>query len=41
MAFAFVAPPTTARGDRALVRFRAIDSTRAEAAIIDRDDVRA
>lgn len=41
MAFAFVAPPSTARGDRALVRFRAIDSTRAEAAIIDRDDVRA
>lgn len=40
MAFAFVAPPSTARGDRALVRFRAIDSTRAEAAIIDRDDVR-
>ncbi|MFF8099003.1 hypothetical protein ACF07S_04285 [Streptomyces sp. NPDC016640] len=41
MVFAFVAPPLTARGDRALVRFRAIDSTRAEAAIIDRDDVRA
>ncbi|WGD42734.1 Z1 domain-containing protein [Streptomyces cathayae] len=41
MAFAFVAPPSTARGDRALVRFRAIDSTRAEAAIIDRDDTSA
>ncbi|MFF8634432.1 Z1 domain-containing protein [Streptomyces pilosus] len=39
MAFAFVAPPSTARGDRALVRFRAIDSTRAEAAIIDLDDI--
>ncbi|MFI8856887.1 Z1 domain-containing protein [Streptomyces prasinus] len=41
MAFAFVAPPSTARGDRALVRFRAIDSSRAEAAIIDRDDMRS
>ncbi|MET7430644.1 Z1 domain-containing protein [Streptomyces flaveolus] len=41
MAFAFVAPPSTAQGDRPLVRFRAIDSTRAEAAIIDRDDVRS
>ncbi|MEU9287526.1 hypothetical protein AB0D57_23095 [Streptomyces sp. NPDC048275] len=41
MAFAFVAPPSTAQGDRHLVRFRAIDSTRAEAAIIDRDDVRS
>ncbi|MCX4400474.1 Z1 domain-containing protein [Streptomyces sp. NBC_01764] len=41
MAFAFVAPPSTAQGDRPLVRFRAIDSTRAEAAIIDRDDKRS
>ncbi|WP_206189275.1 hypothetical protein, partial [Streptomyces prasinus] len=41
MAFAFVAPPSTARGDRALVRFRAIDSSRAEAAIIDCDDMRS
>ncbi|MFG2927027.1 Z1 domain-containing protein [Streptomyces achromogenes] len=41
MAFAFVAPPSTARSDRPLVRFRAIDSTRAEAAIIDRDNVRS
>jgi hypothetical protein len=41
MAFAFVAPPSTAQGDRPLVRFRAIDSTRAEAAIIDRDDMRS
>ncbi|MFF3937694.1 Z1 domain-containing protein [Streptomyces phaeofaciens] len=41
MAFAFVAPPSTARGDRPLVRFRAIDSTRAEAAIIDREGTRS
>ncbi|MFE4753578.1 Z1 domain-containing protein [Streptomyces mirabilis] len=41
MAFAFVAPPSTAQGERPLVRFRAIDSTRAEAAIIDRDDKRS
>jgi hypothetical protein len=41
MGFAFVAPPSTAQGDRPLVRFRAIDSTRAEAAIIDRDDMRS
>ncbi|MGW1540472.1 Z1 domain-containing protein [Streptomyces sp. NPDC002309] len=41
MAFAFVAPPSTAQGDRPLVRFRAIDSTKAEAAIIDRDDMRS
>ncbi|MFV5994587.1 Z1 domain-containing protein [Streptomyces sp. NPDC056231] len=41
MAFAFVAPPSTAQGDRPLVRFRAIDSTRAEAAIIDRDYMRS
>ncbi|WP_437041003.1 Z1 domain-containing protein [Streptomyces sp. enrichment culture] len=41
MAFAFVAPPSTALGDRPLVRFRAIDSTKAEAAIIDRDDMRS
>lgn len=41
MAFAFVAPPSTAQGDRPLVRFRAIDSTKAEAAIIDRDDKRS
>lgn len=41
MAFAFVAPPSTARGDRPLVRFRAIDSTRSDQAIIDRDDTRA
>ncbi|WP_326787540.1 Z1 domain-containing protein [Streptomyces sp. NBC_00151] len=41
MAFAFVAPPSTAKGDRPLVRFRAIDSTKAEAAIIDRDDKRS
>ncbi|MFE6491985.1 Z1 domain-containing protein [Streptomyces sp. NPDC057748] len=41
MAFAFVAPPSTAQGDRPLVRFRAIDSTRAEVAIIDRDDMRS
>jgi hypothetical protein len=39
MAFAFVAPPSTAQGDRPLVRFRAIDSTKEEAAIIDRDDM--
>ncbi|MGW5214627.1 Z1 domain-containing protein [Streptomyces sp. NPDC004051] len=39
MAFAFVAPPSTAQGDRALVRFRAIDSTRAESVIIDRVDM--
>ncbi|WP_316743230.1 Z1 domain-containing protein [Streptomyces sp. MK7] len=38
MAFAFVAPPSTVRGNRPLVRFRTIDSTKAEAAIIDRDD---
>ncbi|MGW1106721.1 hypothetical protein [Streptomyces sp. NPDC002540] len=41
MAFAFVAPPSTAQGGRPLVRFRAIDSTRAEAAITDRDDMRS
>ncbi|MET9383428.1 Z1 domain-containing protein [Streptomyces sp. NPDC002928] len=41
MAFAFVAPPSTAQGESPLVRFRAIDSTRAEAAIIDRDDMRS
>ncbi|MFE2087544.1 Z1 domain-containing protein [Streptomyces sp. NPDC059460] len=41
MAFAFVAPPSTAQSDGPLVRFRAIDSTRAEAAIIDRDDMRS
>ncbi|MGV9554952.1 Z1 domain-containing protein [Streptomyces sp. NPDC003522] len=40
MAFAFVAP-STAQGDRPLVRFRAIDSTREDAAIIDRDDMRS
>lgn len=39
MAFAFVAPPSTARSDCALVRFRAIDSTRAESIIIDRVDM--
>ncbi|MEU6666260.1 Z1 domain-containing protein [Streptomyces sp. NPDC046727] len=37
MSFAFVAPPSTTEADRPLVRFRAIDSTRSEAAIIDRD----
>jgi hypothetical protein len=41
MAFACVAPPSTAQGDRPLVRFRAIDSAKAEAAIIDRDDKRS
>ncbi|MEV6002249.1 Z1 domain-containing protein [Streptomyces griseomycini] len=41
MAFAFVAPPSTAQEDRPLVRFRAIDSTRAEAATIECDDVPA
>ncbi|MEB8337892.1 Z1 domain-containing protein [Streptomyces endophyticus] len=39
MAFAFVAPMSTARGDRRLVRFRAIDSGRCDAAIIDRDEL--
>ncbi|KQX78835.1 Z1 domain-containing protein [Streptomyces clavifer] len=41
MAFAFVAPPSTNQGDRPLVRFRAIDSTKAKEAIIDRDDMRS
>ncbi|WP_333774516.1 Z1 domain-containing protein [Streptomyces sp. IBSBF 3136] len=41
MAFAFVAPRSTAQGARPLVRFRAIDSTKAQAAIIDRDDMRS
>ncbi|MEU0058597.1 Z1 domain-containing protein [Streptomyces sp. NPDC006334] len=40
MGFAFVAPQSTARSDRPLVRFRAIDRTREEAATIDRDDTR-
>ncbi|MFI7006853.1 Z1 domain-containing protein [Streptomyces sp. NPDC050145] len=38
MAFAFVAPTSTATGGRPLVRFRAVDSGRSDAAIIDRDD---
>ncbi|MFE6549079.1 Z1 domain-containing protein [Streptomyces sp. NPDC057746] len=41
MAFAFVAPPSTAQGSRPLVRFRAVDSTKEDAAIIDRDDMRS
>ncbi|MDR3079986.1 MAG: Z1 domain-containing protein [Streptomyces sp.] len=37
MAFAFVAPTSTATRGRPLVRFRAVDSGRSDAAIIDRD----
>ncbi|MFE5088993.1 Z1 domain-containing protein [Streptomyces sp. NPDC056638] len=41
MGFAFVAPPSTTQGDRPLVRFRAIDSTRKEAVITGRDQTRS
>jgi len=40
MAFSFVAPKSSVGPGRPLVRFRAIDSGRQDAVIIDRDDVR-
>ncbi|MFG2851105.1 hypothetical protein ACGFZ9_10585 [Streptomyces mirabilis] len=40
MAFSFVAPKSSAGSERPLVRFRAIDSSRQDAIVIDRDDVR-
>lgn len=40
MAFAFVAPKSSVVPGRPLVRFRAIDSGRQDAVVIDRDDVR-
>ncbi|GLP65544.1 hypothetical protein TUSST3_21640 [Streptomyces sp. TUS-ST3] len=40
MAFAFVAPTSSVGPDRPLVRFRAVDSGRQDAIVIDRDDVR-
>jgi hypothetical protein len=41
MAFSFVAPKSSLGPGRPLVRFRAIDSGRQDAVVIDRDDVRS
>ncbi|MCX4434164.1 MULTISPECIES: Z1 domain-containing protein [Streptomyces] len=41
MAFSFVAPKSSVGPERPLVRFRAIDSSRQDAVVIDRDDVRS
>ncbi|MER5468832.1 Z1 domain-containing protein [Streptomyces sp. NPDC002685] len=41
MAFSFVAPKSSVGPELPLVRFRAIDSSRQDAIVIDRDDVRS
>ncbi|MEU0430970.1 Z1 domain-containing protein [Streptomyces sp. NPDC006290] len=40
MAFSFVAPKSSVGSERPLIRFRAVDSSRQDAIVIDRDDVR-